>query len=107
MWSPAAEGPALCLTRAWPRTLKFIIHNDASESLPEPLHPPTDVTLKPDTEAVQSKHSNTGPTSLRKVILSALGAQELLNSLHSYCFCSQGNRSTGATCGSRWRRTAS
>ena len=64
MWSPAAAGPAWGLMRAWPRTPKFIIHNDASETLPEPLHPPTDVTLKPAAEAMRGEHSNTSPTSL-------------------------------------------
>ncbi|XP_058393065.1 uncharacterized protein LOC131402212 isoform X1 [Diceros bicornis minor] len=36
MWSPPTVGPALGLMRAWPRAPKFIIHNDASETLPEP-----------------------------------------------------------------------
>ncbi|KAF5915736.1 hypothetical protein HPG69_011549 [Diceros bicornis minor] len=96
MWSPAAVGPAWGLMRAWPRAPKFIIHNDASETLPEPLHLPTDVTLKLDTEDVQGEHSNISPTSLSEVILSAQGAQELLDSLHSYSFCSLGNRSKSA-----------
>ncbi|KAF5915002.1 hypothetical protein HPG69_010800 [Diceros bicornis minor] len=67
MWSPATSGPALGLMRAWP------IHNDASETLPEPLHPPTDVTPEPAAEDVRGEHSDTGPTSLSGVILSALG----------------------------------
>nr|XP_058155662.1 peroxynitrite isomerase THAP4 isoform X2 [Dasypus novemcinctus] len=58
-----------------------------------PSAPPTDVTPKPATEAVQSEHSDASPMSINEVILSASGACRLIDSLHSYCFSSRHSKS--------------
>lgn len=57
-----------------------------------PSTPPTDVTLKPGTEAVLSEHRDTSPMFIKESTLSALGAYKLISLLQACCFSSWQNK---------------